>query len=103
MYDIMDSGQQAQADAQRAAQMRAYQQSVEGQREMYERSLQQQEQQRRMYDSETARKSQDQKYGVLGGLLSKMGGGPSYGGYGGMGGMHVFSSKRIGGKPQAGG
>jgi hypothetical protein len=52
-----------------------YYESPEGQREMYERSLQQQEQQRRMYDSQTARQSQERKYGVLSGLVSGMGGG----------------------------
>lgn len=73
--------------------------SIEGDREMYERSLQQAEQQRRQYDSETARQSQDRKYGVLSGLISKIGGGPSYGGYDGFGGggLRVLSSKRIGG------
>lgn len=50
-----------------------YYESPEGQREMYERSLQQQEQQRRMYDSQTARQSQERKYGVLDGLIKKMG------------------------------
>lgn len=44
----------------------------------HERSLQQAEQQRRMYDSQTARDAQTKKYSVLGGLLG--------GGMGGMGG-----------------
>jgi hypothetical protein len=35
----------------------------------HEKGLQQQEQQRRSYDSETARMGQEQKYGVLGQLL----------------------------------
>lgn len=52
-----------------------YYESPEGQREMYERSLQQQEQQRRMYDSQTARQAQERKYGVLAGLVSGMGSG----------------------------
>lgn len=54
------------------------QQAQQGQqdaaREAHERSLQMAEQQRRQYDSETARESQKQKYGVLGGLLGGMGG-----------------------------
>lgn len=35
----------------------------------HEKQLQAQEQQRRQYDSETARMGQDKKYGLLGGLL----------------------------------
>jgi hypothetical protein len=35
----------------------------------HEKNLQAQEQQRRQYDSETARMGQDKKYGLLGGLL----------------------------------
>jgi hypothetical protein len=70
----------AQAEADRQAQLRAYGQSVEGQREAYERSLQQGEQQRRMYDSETARQSQERKYGVLDGLVKQWGGGDMTGG-----------------------
>lgn len=54
-------------------QRRAYMSSPEYEREQFERGLQSQEQQRRQYDSETARHSQQQKYGVLGGLIGKMG------------------------------
>ena len=50
-------------------QRQAYLASPERDREMFERGLQSQEQQRRAYDSETARQSQQQKYGILGGLL----------------------------------
>lgn len=53
----------------------------EYQREQFERGLMSQEQQRRQYDSETARQSQQlqqQKYGVLGGLLRQVGH-PTYG------------------------
>ena len=35
----------------------------------HEKRLQAQEQQRRQYDSETARQGQEKKYGLLGGLL----------------------------------
>lgn len=35
----------------------------------HEKGLQAQEQQRRQYDSETARMGQEKKYGLLGGLL----------------------------------
>lgn len=45
----------------------------------HERSLQSQEQQRRMYDSQSARMGQQQKYGLLSGLL---GGGMGIGGVG---------------------
>lgn len=38
-------------------------------RDQHERSLQGQEQQRRAYESETARMGQEQKYNVLGNLL----------------------------------
>lgn len=50
-------------------QRRGYMFSPEYEREQFERGLQQQEQQRRMYDSETQR----QKFGVLRGLLGGMG------------------------------
>lgn len=95
---------QAEADLNALRAKSAYYNSVEGDREMYERGLQQSEQQRRQYDSETARQSQDRKYGVLGGLISKMGNGPSYGGYDGFGGggLRILSSKKIGGRPQSG-
>ena len=56
--------------------------------EMHERSLQNQEQKRRMYDSETSRVVQQQKYGLLGGLL----------GGGGMVGMRS-TSRRFGDTP----
>lgn len=46
-----------------------YGMTPDGMQQNHERTLQQQEQQRRMYDSETARQSQQQKFGVLGGLL----------------------------------
>lgn len=54
----------------------------------HERSLQTQEQQRRMYDSQSARIGQRQKFGVLGGLL----------GGGGYGGTH-FVTRRFGDIP----
>lgn len=57
--------------------------------EAHERSLQNQEQQRRMYDSESARIGQRQKYGVLGGLL----------GGGGLGGMRS-AMRRFGDTPR---
>lgn len=44
-------------------------------REMHERSLQMQEQQRRMYDSQTARQAQDKKFSVLDGLTRRAFGG----------------------------
>lgn len=60
-----------------------YAANPESQREAHERLLQQQEQQRRQYDSETQRMGQDKKYGVLSGLIGKMGGrGYGMGGYG---------------------
>lgn len=55
------------------AQRQAYMGSPEYEREQFERGLQSQEQQRRAYDSETARQGQQQKYGVLGGLIGRMG------------------------------
>lgn len=66
----------------------AYKQSPDYEREMFERGLQQQEQSRRQFDSETARQGQERKYGVLSGLLGKSGGmsGGGMGGYGGFGG-----------------
>lgn len=48
----------------------------EYEREQFERGLLSQEQQRRQYDSETARESakmQGQKYNILGGLLKNIG------------------------------
>lgn len=46
-----------------------YGMTPEGTQQSHERALQQQEQQRRAYDSETQRMGQQQKYGLLGGLL----------------------------------
>lgn len=83
------------AQLARTQQMQAYRQSPEHEREMYERGLQQQEMKRREYDSQTARDAQKQKYGVLSGLVQKIGGDAS-GGYGG--GMTTLFSKKIGGK-----
>ena len=62
-------------------------------REMHERGLQMQEQQRRQYDSETARIGQDKKYSVLSGLMSRMGGG--MGSPGGGYGFHVDGSGKM--------
>ena len=71
-------------------------------REMYERGLQGQEQQRRQYDSETARQMGAKKYDVLSGLLGgKMGGGsPSFSWpYGSMyGGSGASGSGRMRGR-----
>lgn len=58
-----------QADIDRQDAMRAYRGSVDGEREMYERGMAQEEQRRRQYDSETQRMGQDKKYGVLSSLL----------------------------------
>jgi hypothetical protein len=66
----------------RNKQMQAYKQSPDYEREMYERGLQQQESQRRMYDSQTARQSQERKYGVLDGLMKKIGQGDGQYSYG---------------------
>jgi hypothetical protein len=66
-------GQQAQAAKQQQDD------AWERGREMYERGMQTQEQQRRQYDSETARQMSDKKYDVLSGLLNgKMGGSPNF-------------------------
>lgn len=61
------------------AQRQRYAFSPDIEREQHERSMQQQEQNRRQYDSDTARMGQEKKYGVLQGLVKNMGGG--YGGY----------------------
>lgn len=69
----MITGDEANAMwAQRQRQMM----TPEHEREQFERGLLSQEQQRRQYDSETARESakmQGQKYGILGGLLKNIG------------------------------
>lgn len=79
----------------RTQQMQAYRQSPEYEREMYERGLQQQEMKRRENADKMAGEAQKQKYGVLSGLVQKMGG-DNFGGYGG--GMTTLFSKKIGGK-----
>lgn len=79
----------------RTQQMQAYRQSPEYEREMYERGLQQQEMKRRENADKMAGEAQQQKYGVLSGLVQKMGG-DNFGGYGG--GMTTLFSKKIGGK-----
>lgn len=103
-YGFYQPKSEVSEDADRQRSLLVYRQSPEYEREMYERGLQQSEQQRRQYDSETARQSQDRKYGVLSGLISKMGNGPSNGGYDGFGGggLQILSSKKIGGRPQSG-
>lgn len=103
-YAPYQSQSEVSDDVARQRAQAIYRQSPEYDREMYERGIQQSEQQRRQYDSETARQSQDRKYGVLSGLISKIGNGPSYGGYDGFGGggMQILSSKRIGGPQQSG-
>lgn len=49
----------------------AFQYGREFDQQEHEKQLQAQEQQRRQYDSETARMGQEQKYGLLGGLLGQ--------------------------------
>lgn len=56
------------SDRERGQNM-AYMHGRQFDQEEHEKNLQRQEQQRRMYDSETARQSQQQKFGLLGGLL----------------------------------
>ena len=67
---------------QQAASANAYRQQEIG-RENHERSLQSQEQQRRQYDSASAREGQQQKWGVLGGLLKGLGNNSGMSGYSG--------------------
>ena len=66
-------------------QMQSYRQSPDYEREMHERSLQMQEQQRRKFDSDTARQAQERRYSVLDGLTRRAFGG--MGAYGPMGGQ----------------
>lgn len=81
----MISGQESNA---LWAQRQRHMMTPEYEREQFERGLLTQEQQRRQYDSETARetaKMQGQKYGILGGLLKNIGrpvlGATAFGGY----------------------
>lgn len=67
----------------------AYRQSPDYEREMHERGLQNAEQQRRQYDSETQRLDRQQKSGLLGGLLRGSNAGPYGQGMQSMGGFSV--------------
>lgn len=63
--------------------------SADYEREMHERGLQKAEQARRQYDSETQRQGQQQKFGVLGGLLRGANSGPYGQGMQSLGGFSV--------------
>jgi uncharacterized membrane protein len=91
-----------QQAAQQAAMANAYaQQNYDRQGEDLQRGILQQEQQRRAYDSETARRAQDQKNQMMGGILSGlMGGGRLGGGFGG--GFGSFQTRSYGGRPGSG-
>lgn len=67
------AAQKGQWAQQQAAQQQQQGADWERGREMYERGLQQQEQQRRAYDSETARRMGEQKNSVLSGLIGQIG------------------------------
>lgn len=72
----------------RARQLNAYRESPDYEREMHERGLQAQEQQRRQYDSETQRQSQERKYSLLSGLRGQA--------FGGLGGFPIGNSGGLG-------
>lgn len=75
MYFMNAPKDAATLQQERLSALQAYRESVEGEREMYERGLQQDEQKRRQYDSETQRS----KYGLLSNLLKGAFGGGGYG------------------------